>query len=72
MNTSRTWYEYDPFILACQASQVFYLNDTKLGRSWKVVQNMSHRNIYDIPILPEGENEEDDEDNSVGENAHVQ
>uniref|UniRef100_A0A2N9GAQ5 Transposase-associated domain-containing protein n=1 Tax=Fagus sylvatica TaxID=28930 RepID=A0A2N9GAQ5_FAGSY len=72
VNTSRTWYESDPFILACQASQVFYLNDTKLGSSWKVVQNMSHRNIYDIPIVPEGENEEDDEDNSVGENAHVQ
>ena len=36
-----------------------------------MVQNMSHRNIYNIPIVPEGENEEDDEDNSVGENAHV-
>lgn len=33
VNTSRTWYESDPFILACQASQVFYLNDTKLGGS---------------------------------------
>jgi hypothetical protein len=72
VNTSHTWYESDPFILACQASQVFYLNDTKLDSSWKVVQNMSHRNIYDIPIVLEGENEEDDEDNSVGENAHVQ
>ena len=30
---------------------------------------MSHRNIYNIPIVLEGENEEDDEDNSVGENA---
>ena len=37
-----------------------------------MVQNKSHNNIYDIPIVPEGENEEDDEDNSVGENAHVQ
>jgi hypothetical protein len=54
VNTSRLWYEYDPFILACQASQVFYLNDTKFGSSWKVVQIMSHRNIYDIPIVSEG------------------
>ena len=32
---------------------------------------MSHRNIYDIPIVSEGENEEDDEDHGVGNNAHV-
>ena len=48
------------------------MNDIKLGSSWKVVQNKSHNNIYDIPIVSEGENEEDDEDNCVGENAHVQ
>jgi hypothetical protein len=36
-----------------------------------VVQNMSHKNIYDIPIVLEGKNEEDAEDNSVWENAHV-
>jgi hypothetical protein len=36
VNTSRKWYESDPFILACQAAQVFYLNDPKLGGSWKV------------------------------------
>jgi hypothetical protein len=62
VNTSRIWYEFDPFILACQASQVFYLNDPKFGSSWKVVQNISHRNIYDIPIVVEGESEEDDQD----------
>ncbi len=32
---------------------------------------MSHKNIYDIPIVLEGKNEEDAEDNSVWENAHV-
>ena len=31
VNTSHTWYHSEPFILACQASQVFYLNDTKLA-----------------------------------------
>ena len=33
---------------------------------------MNHRNIYDIPIISEGENEEDDEDHGVGNNAPVQ
>jgi hypothetical protein len=61
VNTSRTWYESDPFILASQASQVFYLNDIKLGGSWKVVQKMTHRNIYDIPTILERDNEEEDQ-----------
>jgi len=61
VNTSLTWCEFDPFILASQASQVFYLNDIKLGGSWKVVQKMTHRNIYDIPIVLERDNEEDDQ-----------
>jgi hypothetical protein len=33
VNTSRKWYEFDPFILATQACQVFYLNDPKSGNS---------------------------------------
>ena len=45
VNTSRILYESNPFILACQASHVFYLNDPKFGSSWKVVQNINHRNI---------------------------
>jgi hypothetical protein len=35
VNTGRKWYEFDPFILACQAVQVFYLDDPKLGGNWK-------------------------------------
>jgi len=61
VNTSRTWYESDPFILASQVSQVFYLNDIKLSGSWKVVQKMTHRNIYDIPTILDRDNEEDDQ-----------
>lgn len=60
MNTSNTWYKNDPFILACEASEVFYLNDTKFGGSWKVVQNLTPRNIYEVPIVLEENNEEDD------------
>jgi len=82
VNTGRKWYESDPFILACQAVQVFYLDDPKLGGNWKVVQRMINRNIYDIPTVQEGDNEEDDqgirddayqEDECVGGNVvHVE
>jgi len=80
VNTSRTWYASNPFILACQASQAFYLKDAKLGSSWQVVQKVTHRNIYDVPTVLEGEIEEDDEgfgdedeeDECVGGHAPVQ
>jgi hypothetical protein len=36
MNTSHKWNEFDSFILTCQVAQVFYLNDPKMGGSWKV------------------------------------
>ena len=68
------------FILACQASQVFYLNDTKLGNSWQVVQHMTHRNMYDIPTGIEKVHEENEDNGDVvyqeseciGVNATVQ
>lgn len=56
VNTSRNWYESNPFILATQAAQVFYLNDPKLGDSWKVVQKLTNRNIYDDLIVVERDN----------------
>ena len=34
VNISRTWYENDSYVLACQANQIFYINDTKLGKNW--------------------------------------
>ena len=40
--TSR-WYENDHFILPRQARQVFYLQDTKLGEPWKIVQSIQQR-----------------------------
>jgi len=60
VNTSRTWYAFDPFILACQASQAFYLKDAKLGSSCQVVQKVTHRNIYDVSTVLEGDIDEDD------------
>jgi len=56
VNTSHKWYESDPFILAAQAAQVFYLNDPKLGDSWKVVEKLTNRNIYDVPTIVERDN----------------
>jgi hypothetical protein len=58
VNTSRKWYESDPFILATQAVQVFYLNDPKLGDSWKVVQKLTNRNIYDVPAIVERDDDQ--------------
>ncbi|XP_066364931.1 uncharacterized protein [Miscanthus floridulus] len=42
------WYKTDPFILATQSKKIFYLQDTSLGKDWRVVQKFEHRNIYDV------------------------
>ncbi|KAL6225384.1 hypothetical protein ACLB2K_004234 [Fragaria x ananassa] len=61
VNTNTSWYENDPFILATQAKQVFYLDDPKGVAGWKVVNVMSHRNIYSAATLGLGV-EQDDHD----------
>ena len=43
------WYKDDPFVLPNQVQQVFYVNDTKYGPHWQVVQRVQHRGIWDIP-----------------------
>ena len=45
IQVSSTWYKNDPFILATQAQQVFYLDDYKNGPNWKVVQKVNHRHM---------------------------
>ncbi|XP_039138806.1 uncharacterized protein LOC120276140 [Dioscorea cayenensis subsp. rotundata] len=55
---NRFWYENDPFILAIQAKQVFYVDDIKLGRDWKVVQKFHHRHLFDVPEMQDNENSE--------------
>lgn len=32
------WYKNDPFVLPTQVKQVFYVDDTKFGNNWKVVE----------------------------------
>lgn len=49
INVNTRWYESEPFILAIQAKQVFYVDDPKLGFGWKDIQKMHHRCIWDIP-----------------------
>ena len=38
VNVSCTWYENDSYVLASQAKQIFYFNDTGLRKNWRVVQ----------------------------------
>ncbi|XP_058006753.1 uncharacterized protein LOC131182124 [Hevea brasiliensis] len=49
VNVNRKWYVDDPFVLANQASQAFYINDIKNGSGWKIVQKSYPINVYDVP-----------------------
>jgi hypothetical protein len=53
------WYKGDAFILATQATKVFYLDDNKHGEPWKVVQKFSHRLLWNV-------NEEENDDGQEG------
>lgn len=62
VNVSKKWYNDDSFVLATQATQVFYLEDTKLRGTWQVVQKVTHRNVYDVlekneETIPENDDE---------------
>ncbi|XP_026452318.1 uncharacterized protein LOC113352753 [Papaver somniferum] len=61
LNFSQTWYKDDPFVLADQVQQVFYLKDLKLRGKWYVVQHLMPRNVYDVlekEVGPEPNNDE--------------
>lgn len=66
VNVSRTCYENDPYVLASQAIQVFYLKDTKLRGDWQVVQMIKPRNVYDVLEVDEEERD------SIGGDAFQQ
>ncbi|KAL6204790.1 hypothetical protein ACLB2K_022057 [Fragaria x ananassa] len=51
LDSNSVWYENELFILATMAKQVFYLDDPAMSESWKVVQVMSHRNIWSAATL---------------------
>ena len=48
VNLCKKWYVDQPYILAYQAHQIFYLQDLELRKSWHVVQSFSPRNAYDV------------------------
>ncbi|KAL6218454.1 hypothetical protein ACLB2K_011667 [Fragaria x ananassa] len=51
VDSNSVWYENEPFILATMAKQEFYLDDPVMGEGWKVVQVMSHKNIWSVATL---------------------
>ncbi|CAN6719181.1 unnamed protein product [Malus baccata var. baccata] len=63
LNVNNHWYDGDPYVLAKQAHQVFYIDDLKLGHPWRVVQKIQHRHIWDVPEKDDDENEEDNATN---------
>jgi hypothetical protein len=48
INVGSLWYKNDCFILATQATKVFYLPDTRFGKNWHVVQTFDHRHLYNV------------------------
>ncbi|KAM3287709.1 protein like [Capsicum chacoense] len=64
----RFWYEHDPFVLAAQEKQVFYINDPKLGEDWRIMLKFQARHIYDVL---EKENSELENDELPITNAEV-
>ncbi|KAM1523267.1 hypothetical protein ACFX10_013309 [Malus domestica] len=51
----------DPYVLATQAQQVFYIDDLKLGHPWKVVQKIQHRHVWDVLEKDDDDDDNDDE-----------
>ncbi|GMN47183.1 hypothetical protein TIFTF001_016362 [Ficus carica] len=49
IDVSLKCYKDDPFVLATQVKQVYYLDDRKKGNNWKVVRKVNHRHIWDTP-----------------------
>jgi len=58
MNVKRFLKTYDPYVLAAQVDQVYYVSD-HMHQDWKVVIKTNPRNFYDIPF-----DDEDEEANS--------
>jgi hypothetical protein len=48
INIQGRWYKNDPFIMAIDASQVFFLEDIKFGPCWRVIQEFGHRHVFDV------------------------
>lgn len=66
IKTDSLWFENEPYVLADQVKQVYYVDDKKKGDSWKVVQKVSHRHIWEsVPKTTNEEQQEDDFDDEA-------
>lgn len=65
IDVTSQWYQNDPFILASQAKRVFYLQDTKLGEPWQVVQCVKYRGVFDVLKVRDGESNDNTEANDA-------
>lgn len=48
INIRSFWFKSDPFIFATQARKIFYLQDNRHGKDWRVVQKFEYRGMYNI------------------------
>lgn len=48
VNMSKPWKTNEPFVLATQAEQVYYVDDIKLGKDWKVVIHAQARGVWNV------------------------
>jgi hypothetical protein len=76
INHSSRWYKNDAFILAAQATKVFYLQDIKNAGSWKIVQKFTHRHLWsvaenDIDEIPSASGLSYQDDTCVGFEVQV-
>ncbi|CAM8978310.1 unnamed protein product [Rhodiola kirilowii] len=60
IDTSSTWFEDWLYCLATTTRQVFYLDDLKAGKPWKVVNIILHRGTYSDSSLARDDQFEDD------------
>ena len=67
VDTNSSWYEDYPFCLATTTRQVFNVDDPKAGETWKVVNVMSHRNVYNAKTLAVHDDEPPPTGNQVEE-----
>ncbi|XP_068304214.1 uncharacterized protein [Pyrus communis] len=71
VNTTRHWYDEDPYILATMAKQIFYLDVPKAGNGWKVVQKIDRRGLYDIPELDYDDNDDNVADQQLSSSIEI-
>lgn len=51
VNIKKKWYLNEPYVLAIQCSQVFYVQDTEKGSDKMVVQKVDPRHIWDEALF---------------------